>query len=232
VRRHVAFGSALLAVLIAAPSGTAHAQTTAAAEALFDKGLEDMLAGKYDTGCPALAESYRLEPKAGALFTLAECENKAGKLASARAHYDDYLRLFAGMSKSEQAAQRGRDQAARDQRAGLEGRVPHLTLELPDDAPPETVVRFDGTRFERPALGLPLPVDPGSHVIEVEVPGRPAKTLSVELGEGEKRVVLLALPAAAEEVAVAPPPVAAPPAAGPDDIAAQGAWLVSWRALA
>jgi hypothetical protein len=53
----------LAAALLVA--GAAHAQDTAAAEALFDKGVTEMEAGRYAAGCPALEESHRLEPKPG-----------------------------------------------------------------------------------------------------------------------------------------------------------------------
>src|SRR5262245_36397156 len=88
------------------------AQEAGAADALYERGLADMKDGRYETGCPALAESYRMEPKPGALFTLATCESRWGRLATAVAHYDEYLRLFARLSPQEQAKQRGRDQVA------------------------------------------------------------------------------------------------------------------------
>ena len=80
----------LLFLVISAPA-TAAAQDLAAAEALFSKGLADMEAGRYDAACPAIGESYRLDPRGGTLFTLAECEAKAGKIATAVARYDDAL---------------------------------------------------------------------------------------------------------------------------------------------
>ena len=52
---------------IAAPAA---AQDVASAEALFDRGLAGMRAGNYEVGCPALSESYRLDPRPGTLFTL------------------------------------------------------------------------------------------------------------------------------------------------------------------
>jgi hypothetical protein len=70
----------------------ASAQPEASAEALFDRGLRDMQSGNYDKGCPALAESHRLDPRLGTLFTLAECEAQWGKTGSAVAHYRDQPR--------------------------------------------------------------------------------------------------------------------------------------------
>src|SRR5438477_5379956 len=107
------FRCLLVAALVAIPSISistrALAQDLAAAEALFNKGLADMQAGHYDTGCPSIAESYRLDPRPGTLFTLAECEAKGGKLATAVARYEDYLQLFARLTPDQQAKQKGRE---------------------------------------------------------------------------------------------------------------------------
>src|ERR1700724_1365517 len=52
-------------------AGVARADGPDPAAALFDRGLADMQAHRYATACPELAESYRLDPHAGGLFTLA-----------------------------------------------------------------------------------------------------------------------------------------------------------------
>jgi hypothetical protein len=64
------------------------AQDVATAEALFNRGFADMDAGRYETGCKAIAASQRLDPRAGTLFTLAVCEAQWGKIATAASHYD------------------------------------------------------------------------------------------------------------------------------------------------
>ena len=60
----------------------AAAQDESPAETLFNQGLEAMEAGNYEKGCPAIAESQRLDPRPGTVFTLAECEAKRGRIAS------------------------------------------------------------------------------------------------------------------------------------------------------
>ena len=74
-------------------SASAAAHDMEKARALYDKGLADMLAGNYATGCPALAESYLLSKRSGPLFTTAECEAKAGKLAAALRRYRAWIEL-------------------------------------------------------------------------------------------------------------------------------------------
>src|ERR1700733_1971568 len=97
VLRRVAFGLGFLSLAVF-PSAASAQQDLAAAEALFNRGLADMTAGKYDTGCPAIGESYRLDPRPGTLFTVAECESKWGHYATASARYDDYLSLYSRLS--------------------------------------------------------------------------------------------------------------------------------------
>lgn len=133
--------------------GLAAAPRSAAAEgrseALFTRGLADMLAGRHETGCPALAESYKLEPLPGTLFTLAECEAQRGRSATAVASYEAYLALFSTLSPERQAKQRGREIIAARQRALLGQDVPLLTVTLGPGAPSGTVVRRDGEELPR-----------------------------------------------------------------------------------
>ena len=91
------------------------------AEILFDQGLKDMLAGKYDTACPALAESFRLDPAPGALFTLAECEMSRGRLATAQTHYRDFLDRVDGMTEEGKERQQQRVEVAEGKLAEIEG---------------------------------------------------------------------------------------------------------------
>ncbi len=160
-------------------------------ETLFNQGLEEMQAGRYDKGCPALAESQRLDPRPGTLFTLAECEAKRGRIATAIARYDEYLLLFASMSADKQAKQYGRDKIAAEQKAALMPELPQLTLTLAPSAPRGTVVKRDGLVVAEAALGVALPVDPGEHVISLEPPGGPVTEERLTIAKGEKKQMML-----------------------------------------
>jgi len=182
----------------AQPSGPAAGppiseQDRATGKALFDKGLEDMLAGRYETGCPTLAESYRIAPLPGALFTLAECENKWGKYASARTHYRDYLDRVSRMTAQERRKQKAREDLAKAQVIALEAVVPTLTIELPSDAPPDTVVKRNGERVLPALLGMPMPLELGEYVVVVETQdGR--REQSVVLKAADRVTLKLELP--------------------------------------
>jgi hypothetical protein len=181
-------------VTMTAQGAIARAEETGSAAALFENGLQAMQANRYAEACPKLAESYWLDPRPGVLFTLAECEAKWGRLASALAHYDDYMRLYASMPAGLQAMQRDRADVARHQRAALADRVPTLTLLLPTPAPAGVIVRRNDVVLGAPSLGVALPVDPGAHVIVVEVPGAPSESREITVQSGDRLRVTLTLP--------------------------------------
>jgi len=183
--------AAALALVLSTLAAPVQAQDAAAAKALFNEGLADMEAAHYDTGCPALAESYKLDPRPGTLFTLAECENKRGRIATAVARYDEYVSFVAKLPADQQKKQVDRLKAANEQKAALAPLLPLLTLTLPPDAPKGTVVKRDGTELAANSLGVALPVDPGEHVISTQVPGGAANERRVTLYKGEKKQILV-----------------------------------------
>src|SRR5262245_59473272 len=124
------------ALLVGAPAA---AEGSDRAEILFNRGVEDMEAHQYESACPALTESYKLDPRPGVLFALAECEAQRGHIATAVARYDDYLAFVAKLSPDKQRKQRDREKQSRAQKAALSPQIPELTLVLPSDAPLGTV---------------------------------------------------------------------------------------------
>lgn len=207
--------SGLLSIAIAAPA-SAQPDAVAVAESLFNRGLADMLAGKFQTGCPALTESYRLDPRPGRLFTLAECEAKWGRTATAVSRYNDFLALYSRMSESEQLKQYDRYKIVLEQRDALVPLVPQLTLSLPADAPAGTQVQRDGITLEGPSLGIALPVNPGEHVVMTRAPGGPAHEVRFTIEKSEQKTIELEVklpetPPPATSTAQPPQQSASPP---------------------
>jgi hypothetical protein len=202
--RCLLFLPALLAPLgLAVP---ASAQDVAAAEALFDRGLAEMKAGRYETGCPAIAESQKLDPRPGTLFTLAVCEAQWGRIASAVTRYGDYLALYEKLTKEQKGRQGDRPNEARRQREALRPQIPELTLTLPAGAPAGTIVTRNGVVIAGAVLGISLPVDPGDHTITTQVPGGPVIERMIAIAKGEKKVVTLELKAAPAPISAPEPP--------------------------
>ncbi|WP_437965076.1 hypothetical protein WMF04_36255 [Sorangium sp. So ce260] len=192
--------SGLLSIALTAPAN-AQPDAVAVAESLFNRGLADMLAGRYPTGCPALAESHRLDPRPGRLFTLAECEAQWGRIATAVARYNDFLALYSRMSEAEKIQQHERHVVAREQRDALAPLVPQLTLSLPGNAPPGTVVQRDGITLGQPSLGIALPVNPGEHVVTTKAPGGPVHEVRFTIDRSESKTIELEVTLPGEEPA-------------------------------
>jgi hypothetical protein len=209
-------GAMIMPAMARAQGGTAQAQ--------FDFGLGEMEAGRYASGCPALAESYRLDPRPGVLFTLAECENRWGKIASALTHYEAYIDVFARMRDDEKAHQRGRDKVALAQRDGLRGQVPELSIALPPSAPAGTTVSRDGVPLGAPSLGVAFTVDPGEHVVVARTPDGASHEARVNIARAQHRTLVVDLTAVPPSLTPAPSSAPSPPP-GPATPARTWAWI-------
>ncbi|WP_437670114.1 tetratricopeptide repeat protein [Sorangium sp. So ce131] len=178
------FSSALAA------AGAASAEPDPA-QAAFDRGVAHMEAGRFEQGCPEIAQSHALDPRPGTLFTLAECEALRGRLATAIARFDEYLALYPTLTPQQRRSQGDRERSARAQRAALARDVPELKLALSPGAPADVVVERDGQVLPREAIGASVPVDPGEHAIKAQAPGGPALELLVRVDKREKKTVTL-----------------------------------------
>lgn len=197
---HVAaliLGGALLAPTLAAADEPS-------AESLFAGAVTDMRDRHYQAACPALRRSYKADPRPLTLFTLAECEEKAGRIATAVLTYDDYLIAFDRLSPAEQKEEREREQLASSRKEALERDLPRITLTLPQGAPEGARVlrKAEGSADLVPmALNIPLPIDPGEHLVTVDAPGRPRWDRRFFVQKGDKKTIELEVPLAPKETA-------------------------------
>lgn len=196
---------ALAALLATALPRTASAQSTAAAEALFNDGRNAMEAKDYDTACQRFRESNRLDPAVGTLLNLAVCENSRNRVATA-------WELFRAVSEKLAGDDPRRDFVGK-QLAQIEPRLPHIVLTLAHGAPADTKAREGDAEFANAAFGVPLPMDPGKHTFVVDAPGYETRTVDVELVESKQQNVeispgaaLPATPVKAPSGAVTPLP--------------------------
>lgn len=171
----------------------------ARARALFIEGRDRVQRGDIEAGCAKLRESHALSPDAvGPLLNVADCDERAGRLATAWARFQRAASLAP-------EGDRRRDFA--DKRAASVGpRVPRLVLRLAADAPPGTEVLQDGKVLPSSALGTARPLDPGTYRIEVRAPGRPAQVTQVVLVAGATETRVVSHEPTATRASVAPNP--------------------------
>jgi hypothetical protein len=187
----------------AEPAVAPSKENAARAQRLFDDGVSDMLAGRFDRGCALLDQSHRSDPKAGTLFTLAECYARAGKTASAVRQYALYLTLYELMTAEQSRSHRERAAVARVERNKLLREVPRLEVHWSGRTPAGAQVTLDGAPLDTTRIGRALSVDPGEHVIEFSDGAGGMNRREVRVGPNQSVRVVLPAPALA-----APPPAA------------------------
>ncbi|MBE7480144.1 MAG: hypothetical protein HS104_09185 [Polyangiaceae bacterium] len=148
------------------------------ADALFREGRALMKKNDFEPACQKFSESQRLDPAAGTLVNLSECMEERGRLADAiRALRDALTLLKAGDDRIPKV---------RQQIATLSGRVPRLILRVPPDSLTGTKVFVDGVEYDAESLGASIEVNPGEHVVELAVPGKPRQRRGVDVKEGQE----------------------------------------------
>jgi serine/threonine-protein kinase len=177
------FLAALTAIAIAASSAVAGAQPShdpVAAQALFDAAKRLVAQGKYGEACSKLEESQRLDPAIGTHYALAECYEKAGRLASAWVAFLDVA------SESSAQGRADREKYAKARAAALMPRLSRITVNVPAAARVAGLqIKKDSETLREAQWGVAVPADTGSHVIAASAPGKvPFETTVVTREDG------------------------------------------------
>lgn len=180
------------------------------AQSLFEQAKQLMTEGKYGEACPKLEQSQGLEAAAGTLLNLALCHEQQGKIATAWADFK------AALSVARRDGRQDRIAAAEEHIASLEPRLPWLTVSVAGTVK-GLVVSLDGASLAQSAFGTPFPVDPGSHELRAEAPGRMARSETVVVTAGERRNVTVP---PLDPLRAQPGP-AVPPASSVDPVATE-----------
>jgi len=152
------------------------------------------------------------------LLYLARAQEKLGKLVKARENYNRIIREHYGADAPD--AFRQAQTSAQQEVGGLEARIGAVTVQLAGEKGAVTVTN-DGEKVPPALLGLPLPVDPGTHVFVAQGTDLKSDPVSVTVAEGGKTSITLTVksapgtlaPDAPAPTAAAPPPAGTPPPA-------------------
>lgn len=189
-----------VATVLGSRSARAAPEDLALAESLFDEGRRLLDAGQVDAACPKLAESRRLDPQIGVTLFLAECERRAGRLATAWG-------LFRDAAAAADAKRDSRAALARERAAQLEPRLSKVVITVPASSKVEGLsIALDGKPIASAGWGVPIPVDPGAHSVVSSAPGHQSRTEPLRV-EGEQtsieiRISRLELEAPIRQVAL------------------------------
>lgn len=173
----------------ASAQGAAEATGATKADETFHAGHQLLKDGKFADACPKFEESQRADPASGTLLALAYCQELSGLLATACSNYRAAADLGAKEGQGE------RQKAASERAEALAKRVSTLTIQVPAELSrqPGLQIRRDGIALERTAYNVAIPLNGGTHAIEVTAPGHERWTGVVTL-QTEADHKTLALP--------------------------------------
>ena len=205
-------GAWACAALFAAASARAD---PAAAEALFEEGVQLSERGQLIAACQKFEASESLDVAVGTLLRLADCYERTGRLASA------WSRFREAASLAQTQAMPDRERIASVRADALAPRMARLTLRVSGKSPVGMVVELDRLSVPKASWGSALPVDAGQLSIVASAPGYVPFRREVSLVDGAR--VEVTLPPLEEDAAASatlvptklrriPADTAAPPA--------------------
>jgi hypothetical protein len=173
----------------APPSGAERAVGVAVGKALLEEGVRLAREGRLDEAREKLEASVKSDPSPEAMLALADCEERLGATASAWGTFRDAQERARTLGDAWRAAQ------AKSRAAALERRLSRARIVV---AVGETSfeVMLDDRPLAREALGVPIPLDPGTHRVSVARKDEADLRVDFELaGAGHTQDVLVAPPA-------------------------------------
>ncbi len=187
--------SVVVFVALAGSIAPAYAQSSAAAsQQLFQDGTTLLKAGKVHEACVKFGESQKLDPQLGTLLNLAVCHEREGKTATSWAEYTELAAVATKKGDQKRATY------AKGKLAELEKQLARAQL----DAPPGTnELTLDGVALGQGAWSVPLPLDPGEHIITYAAPSK--KRGTQRFTAVASQTTRVALPPLQDEPAVSAP---------------------------
>jgi hypothetical protein len=160
------------------------------ARAAADAGRAAYDAGRHDEAIRLFTAAESIVHAPPHLLYLARANEKLGRLAASLAIYQQLVRepLPEGAPAPFTDAQK----TGAQELDALIVRVPMIQIRVEGGAP-EARVRVDGESVDGSVLTSPLPLDPGTHVVEASADGWDTQRSSVVLEEGQRQTVVLAL---------------------------------------
>ncbi|MFO0553467.1 MAG: CDC27 family protein [Polyangiaceae bacterium] len=178
-------------------------EDAALATQLFTEAKPLYDAGDFSGAAAKLAESFRLDPKIGTEYQLANCLEKLHKLREARDHFAHVAQVAGETNQPEKAdyAKKRADETT--------ARIPKLVVDIGagDADLPGLAIEIDGAPVERAQWGTPIERDPGKITWKLHADGREDRAGELELREGETtRWVPFAPPPPPKETTPLPDP--------------------------
>jgi hypothetical protein len=241
-QRRRLIAAALGAIALVSVPVTASAQTDeqrAQARSLATEGAKAFEAGHFQDAVDMFGKAESLMHAPPHLLFLARAHSKLGQYVRAR---EAYLKITKEtLPSNAPKAFRDAQASAKSELGEIEPKIANMTLKVEGaNGATDVAVTVDGAVLPPILVGVPQPVDPGTHVVEAGATGLRAPQQQFTLSDGERKVVVLTLesrpgaaplvaPVAAPAAVAAAPPAATPASSGPAAAPPPGAVSTSDR---
>ena len=182
VRRSVMVATVALAM---APSARAQ-ESSPIAESLFRDARARLAEGKTHEACELFQRSDKVQHALGTLLNLAACHEKEGKLSAAWAEFQE------ATAEATRAGDKERAAFAQDRVNAIDKALHKVVVDFPSP-PGDAKVMLDGTPLDRAAWGTTLPLDPGTHTLQVTSEGSAPWEKKIDASQGGTEKVTIEL---------------------------------------
>jgi hypothetical protein len=206
----------------------------AAARTAADAGADAFEQGNYQQALELFSRAEALVHAPPHLLFMARSQDKLGKLVDA---HETYLRLVGEkLPPGAPSAFKSAQSKAEAELTAIEARLAYVTLSVRGDEGNRALVSMDSAELPSAMVGIPIPVDPGTHVFSARTDRARSSEVSVTLREGARQAVELSLteviaaPATAgattQPTGATPPPQDGGPAtpSGGGGVSSQSLW--------
>jgi len=196
--------SIVLALTVAAAWSSVAFATDAtakgAARDLAKEAKRDFDAGHFEAAQRKFQQAYEVAKVPTLALWAARALVKQGQLVAASELYQQALKLVANdlwVGKAQQKAQAD----AGKELAELQPRIAHLRVRVEGGEASQVAITIDDVKIASALYGVEIPADPGRRRIVGNRDGKTAEQ-TIDLGEGERKEVVLKFPAASSTVVV------------------------------
>src|SRR6185312_10843599 len=163
----------------------------ASARELFKQGDSLQREGKFADALDKFQRAQQVFAAPTNLLRMAECDAALGRLVESTEAYREVLRTQLPPN-APPAFQAAIDQA-KAELSQVEPRVPKLVVQVQPPGVQVPQMTIDGQNVPGALIGEPMPLDPGTHKINLIAPGYASAEQQVDLKEHESKTVAVAL---------------------------------------
>jgi len=154
------------------------------AKKLFFQGIAASKAGQYPAALTYFQESFKLRPKTVVLFNIAMVHRALFQYKQSIAAFHHYV------SMQGKRLRPGKKRRIANLVAEMEAKLAKLNLAV---TPSGASVRLDGHILTQSPMGSPIPLNPGTHVLEISLQGYRVYSKTIHAVDGQQIALAVTL---------------------------------------